>query len=68
MNAIANRTLYEQLAIVEQQAREYQHCLDHHDAEGMLRASIRLRNAVAFLQQEAIDAEAAQRRQREVQP
>lgn len=63
-----DRTLYAMLAVLDQQRREYEHCLASGDAEGMLRAGIQISNAAAFLYQEAIDEEAAHQRQREVLP
>lgn len=66
--AITQRTLVAMLAVLDQQRREYAHCLTTGDAEGMLRAGIGITNAAAFLYQEAIEAEAAQKRLGEVRP
>jgi hypothetical protein len=57
-----DRTLLATLASLEQQAREYEHCLAAGDAPGMLRAGIQIQNAASFLFQEAIDEEAAHAR------
>ena len=60
--ADCNRSLLTALGVIQQQARQYEHCLATGDVPGLVLASVHLRNATAFVCQEAIDIEAAHAR------
>ena len=57
-----NRTLERTIAVIQQQCREYLTCRANGDYAGALRAAINILNGASFINQEAIDEEAAHAR------